>query len=131
MNRRTFALIVLLCGFGVLTLGLGIQTALARRPESAPAKASPIHPTFALLDADGNQVIKSGKDVSTTQTCGQCHDTDFIASHAFHSDLGLSSYAPVSGDMNAGAGSFGQWDPLTYRYLSQTGDERPDPSSSG
>ena len=131
MNRRTFALIVLLCGFGVLTLGLGIQTALARRPESAPAKASPIHPTFALLDADGSQVIKSGKDVSTAQTCGQCHDTDFIASHAFHSDLGLSSYAPVMGDMNAGAGIFGQWDPLNYRYLSQTGDGRLDLSTSG
>ena len=48
-----------------------------------------------LLDRDGLNVLDSGAPISTEQTCGQCHDTEFIASHSFHTDLGMSqSYAP-------------------------------------
>ncbi len=75
-----------------ITAFLGIRSALAK-PEPAPAQqTSPLHPTFALLDKNGENVLKSGNAVSTMQTCGQCHDTEFIQSHAFHSDLGLSDY---------------------------------------
>ena len=59
------------------------------------------------------------------KTCGQCHDTEFIQSHAFHSDLGLSDYK-ANGGYNSSPGAFGKWDPLTYRFLSQQGDERLD-----
>jgi thiosulfate reductase cytochrome b subunit len=62
-------------------------------------------------------------------TCGQCHDTKFIESHAFHADLGLSDYQKTK-DLNASSGTFGKWDPLTYRYLSQNGDERLDLSTA-
>jgi thiosulfate reductase cytochrome b subunit len=88
-----------------------------------------LHPNFALLDADGANVLESGGSVSTMQTCGQCHDTNFIQSHAFHSDLGLSDYKETK-DLNASSGLFGEWDPLTYRYLSQNGDERLDLSTA-
>ena len=57
----------------------------------------PLHPTFALLDENGENVLNSGNPVSTMQTCGQCHDTEFIQSHAFHSDLGLSDYTEDGG----------------------------------
>jgi len=107
----------------------GIGTALASN-KPAPAQAvSPIHPSFAVLDKNGENVLTSGKAVSTMQTCGQCHDTDFIEQHAFHSDLGLSDYQ-TSAEFNASTGTFGKWDPLTYRYLSQTGDERLDLSTA-
>src|SRR5512134_495666 len=52
---------------------LGIRSALAK-PEPAPVEqASPLHPTFALLDQDSKNVLESGNPVSTMQTCGECH----------------------------------------------------------
>jgi thiosulfate reductase cytochrome b subunit len=126
MKRYTLFTIA---GLLILALAIGIGTALAS-PEAAPTPAaSPLHPNFALLDADGKNVLESGGAVSTMQTCGQCHDTNFIQSHAFHSDLGLSDYKQ-SKDLNASNGLFGKWDPLTYRYLSQSGDERLDLSTA-
>ncbi len=121
----------------LITLGLllaitaffGIRSALAK-PEPAPVETtSPLHPTLALLDASENNVLETGAPVSTMKTCGQCHDTEFIQSHAFHSDLGLSAYTE-DGKLNASNGTFGEWDPITYRFLSQTGDERLDLSTA-
>lgn len=109
----------------IIALAFGINSALAK-PEPAPLpQASPLHPNFALLDQEGDNVLESGNPVSTMKTCGECHDTEFIQSHAFHSDLGLSDYKE-NGGYNASTGTFGKWDPLTYRFLSQKGDERLD-----
>ncbi|MEJ5223679.1 MAG: hypothetical protein WHV44_04425, partial [Anaerolineales bacterium] len=109
----------------------GISQALAA-PKAQNAEPSVIHPTFALLDADGENVLTSGKPISTMRTCGECHDTDFIVSHSFHADLGLSDYGQAATDApwDASNGSFGKWDPLTYRYLTQKGDERLDLSTA-
>ncbi|MGE5251051.1 MAG: cytochrome b/b6 domain-containing protein [Bacteroidota bacterium] len=131
MNMRKLSLSFLSAGLIVLALGTGLSLAYAKRAASPAVKASPVHPTFALLDQDGQQVLQSGKDVSTMKTCGECHDTDFIQSHAFHSDLGLSAYDPSGETWDAGSGFFGKWDPLTYRYLSQKGDQRLDLSTAG
>jgi thiosulfate reductase cytochrome b subunit len=108
----------------LLTLGLAtvIQNASARGASTPERAASPLHPDFALLDADGTNVLESGVAISTMQTCGQCHDTGYIVSHSFHADLGLSDYRGSS-ELNASPGTFGRWDPLTYRYLSQPGDD--------
>jgi hypothetical protein len=126
MTKKTTLIIA---GLLILTLALGIGTVLAS-PKSAPVpQPSALHPDFALLDTDGTNVLTSGNPVSTMQTCGQCHDTDFIQSHAFHSDLGLNDYQNTT-DLNASTGTFGKWNPLTYRYLSQTGDERLDLSTA-
>jgi cytochrome c553 len=123
----------LLLAFGLLiaitAFGIGLRSALAK-PEPAPAKqASTIHPTFAMLDSNGENVLDTGNAVSTMKTCGQCHNTEFIQQHAFHSDLGLKNYQ-ATGELNASNGLFGKWDPLTYRYLSQKGDERLDLSTA-
>lgn len=98
----------------------------------APAGAqdgSPLHPTFPLLDADGQNVLESGQPVSTMQTCGACHDTAFIAEHSFHADVGLADYTGANGAFqpwDASPGLFGRWDPQVYRYLSPEDDERLD-----
>jgi thiosulfate reductase cytochrome b subunit len=121
--------LLIIIGLLITLTAFEIQTVLAS-PDSAPAQqASPLHPTFALLDSDGNNVLASNNAVSTMKTCGQCHDTEFIQSHAFHSDLGLSDYQE-NGGFNTSAGTFGKWDPLSYRYLSQKGDERLDLSTA-
>ena len=123
MTKRT--LLITLGLLLAVTAFLGIRSALAK-PEPAPVEQTqPLHPTFALLDVTGENVLTSGQAVSPMQTCGQCHDTEFIQSHAFHSDLGLSDYAE-NGGYNSSTGSFGKWNPLTYRFLSQQGDERTD-----
>src|SRR3990170_2835779 len=105
---------------GLLALGLAIviQTASARAAGAPVSAASPLHPDFALLDTDGVNVLENGAAISTMQTCGQCHDTEYIVSHSFHADLGLSDYQ-ATGELNSSNGTFGRWDPLTYRYLSQ------------
>ncbi len=62
------------------------------------------------------------------ETCGTCHDTDFIAGHSFHTSVGLDNFgAPGalegSRPWEMSPGLFGGWDPLTYRTLSPAGDE--------
>jgi len=91
------------------------------------AKTPVLHPQFPLLDESGNNVLSSGQALSTMQTCGSCHDTQFIASHSNHSDAGLSSmkdFVPATTDYpwDKGTGYFGQWNPINYRYLSHTED---------
>src|SRR6266540_1271391 len=123
MKRYTLFTIA---GLLILALAFGISTVLAS-PEPAPtSQASVLHPNIILLDANGVSVLESSNAVSTMQTCGQCHDAKFITSHAFHSDLGLSDYNAGSDTFDTSNGLFGQWNPLTYRYLSPKGDERLD-----
>ena len=124
MTKHNTLLIMLGLLFSIAAF-VGIRSTLAKSEPVPARQVSPIHPTFALLDANGENVLASGNAVSTMQTCGQCHDTEFIQSHAFHSDLGLSDYKE-NGGYNASTGTFGKWNPLTYRYLSQQGDERLD-----
>ncbi len=119
----------LLIGLIALGLVIVIQTASARAGNAPEFTASPLHPDFALLDEDGLNVLESKAAISTMQTCGQCHDTDYIVSHSFHADLGLSDYTATS-ELNASNGTFGRWDPLTYRYLSQPGDSLLDLSTA-
>ena len=52
------------------------------------------------------------------QTCGQCHDTEFIQSHAFHSDLGLSDYLENGGLSSSSDGQI-------QNYAEDTPDKLP------
>ena len=62
-------------GLLILVLAIGIGTVLAS-PEPAPAQAaSPLHPDFALLDADGVNVLESNGAVSTMKTVSYTHLT--------------------------------------------------------
>lgn len=109
--------------------------ALANGSAAPTGQASPVHPHFVLRDADGENVLDSDKAVSASETCGACHDTAFIESHAFHADLGLSDMTQAgqstsSASWDASNGLFGKFDPLANRYLSQAGDERLDLSTA-
>jgi len=134
MKKRTLSTLLLLSLplLFVLALGVapGVQQALAQTGGPSPQAPSTLHPTFALLDANGQMVQVSGAPVSTLRTCGQCHDTTFIQQHSFHADLGLSDYTESNQSWNASPGAFGKWEPLIYRYLSQKGDERLDLSTA-
>lgn len=133
MSQKSFSkfLIIGLLLLGLAAGGFGIQQVAAARGASQPAQVSPLHPAFALLDANGENVLTGNLPLSTMQTCGQCHDTNFIIQHSYHADLGLSEWT-AAGSTGSGRawdtsdGIFGKWDPLTYRYLSPAGDERLD-----
>lgn len=118
---------------GALALGLSAVATVASQALAATTAApveqsSPMHPTFALLDGHGVNVLDSGEPVSTGRTCGACHDTTYITSHSFHADLGLRETVPA-GQMPNGqpwetsTGLYGNWDPITYRFLSLAGDQ--------
>ncbi len=127
MKRYT---LFVLAGLTILALAIGLGTALAAPTPVPTTQASVLHPNFVLLDTDSANVLESGNAVSTMQTCGQCHDTTFIADHAFHSDLGLNVYNANAESFNTSNGLFGEWDPITYRFLSTAGDERLDLSTA-
>ncbi len=94
-----------------------------------------LHPTFSVLNADGNNVLTSGQPISTMKTCGGCHDTAYIAGHSFHADVGQSAATEAGGvpgghPWDTSPGFFGKWNPITYRYLSPAGDDRLDLSTA-
>ncbi len=133
INAKSLSNAKLLIPLVFLTLfaGLIVQQVLAHAGQVSQAQPSPLHPTFTLLDAQGKNVLESGAPISTMQTCGQCHDTAFIASHSFHTDLGFSALtqpgqAPSGRPWDTSNGPFGKWNPLLYRYLSPMGDENLD-----
>jgi len=106
----------------VITASVVVGNSFAAPNDEVSQAASSFHPDFALLDEQGLNVLESGAPVSGMETCGACHDTEFIVSHSFHSDLGLSEYSESS-NLNSSNGTFGKWDPINYGYLSQSRDE--------
>ena len=79
-------------------------------------RANEFHPDFPLLDALGEPVIHSGQPLSTTKTCGECHDVRFIHESSDHADAGASRLDSqhASHPWSAGRGYFGGWDPMAY-----------------
>lgn len=122
----------------LVLLGSGawaVERVIASRAALPAQQASPVHPTFPLLDASGDNVLDGNAAISLNKTCGACHDTAFIEAHAFHADLGLSSLtaagqAASGNPWDLSSGLFGKFDPLTYRYLTADGDERLDLSTA-
>jgi thiosulfate reductase cytochrome b subunit len=132
MDRRPRKLLVLAGMLLLVSIGVwGAQAVFAKPSERSVSQISPIHPAFELLDQNGINVLETGNSVSTSKTCDQCHDADFIATHSFHADLGLSAYRSDgfesgTATWNTSGGLFGKFDSLSNRYLSQVGDERLD-----
>ena len=92
---------------------------------------SALHPPIPLLDGTGQNVLDSGRPISTMRTCAGCHDTAYIEGHSFHVGLGHDERTAV-GFVEGGRlwdyspGTFGRWNPLDYRYLTPPGDARLD-----
>ena len=66
---------------GLLASATALATVEPAAREAEPAaqsSAKTLHPNFALVDANGVNVLASGRGVSTMKSCGQCHDTAFI-----------------------------------------------------
>ena len=100
---------LLIAGLLILAVALGLAVS---RISAAPE--SPLHPTFPLLDANGDNVLETGNPVSTMRTCGACHDTEFIAEHNAHENL-------LTGEIAAPAGEAIMIDPTTGRLTALQG----------
>ena len=123
-RRPISAFIFAATAFSLLLLISTDSTILAQ-------EGAPIHPQFPLLDANGKNVIDSGEPLSTMNTCGSCHDTEFIASHSSHADVGLSVVSDPGQQVDGqpwdiSPGLFGKWNAITYNTLSPEGDEHVD-----
>ena len=106
----------------------GYLLASAAGSTAPPEQASPLHPDFPLLDDQGANVLDSHRPVSTLNTCGACHDTQFITEHSYHASVGLDeliagSQAASGRAWDLGPGFYGSWNALEYRYLSGDGDQ--------
>ena len=116
----------LILGMILLLAGLGLTGAAAQPAGSPLEQAAPLHPQFALLDANEVNVLTSGQPVSTLKTCGACHDTAFIQSQAITPPWAWTNSASPARShgrtWDTSPGAFGRWDPLRYRYLSPAGD---------
>ncbi len=100
------------------------------KPGTQPSKKR-IHPPIRLLDPNGKAVLGSKGPLSLMKTCGDCHDTTYIARYNYHAQVGLDEmYPPGQSDSgrawDTGPGMFGRWNPLTYRVLSAQGSGRLD-----
>ncbi len=86
MQRKFISLLLFTVLIALVAAGIavGVRQALAEDGPTPQAAPSPMHPAYALLDADGNPVARSGQPADLMKTCGQCHDTAFITSHATH-----------------------------------------------
>ncbi len=123
---------IVLAGLAIICLAMlvMVSTAGLARADRGAVKSqeiSPLHPTFALLDEEGVNVLDSGQAISTMQTCGSCHNTEFISEHSFHASAGLESFSepgniPLGNTWDTSDGAFGRWSPLTYRYLTPVGE---------
>jgi len=51
--------------------------------------ANDFHPEFPLLDASGDLVVDTGQATDLMQTCGACHDTQFIRDSSDHLAAGV------------------------------------------
>ncbi|MEZ5064240.1 MAG: cytochrome b/b6 domain-containing protein [bacterium] len=85
MKRRSLATATILSAGVAFVIGAGASEPHATAHADDPART--IHPTFPLLDRNGEHVLDSGAGVSPTATCGQCHDTAFIAEHDLHAKI--------------------------------------------
>jgi len=93
-TRYLLALLVIVLG-AVLALTATAQEEAPTEPFPPAVARSPLHPTFALLDADGVNVLASGAAVSAVQTCGTCHDAAFIVEHNTHA-TSAAAWNPVN-----------------------------------
>lgn len=108
-------------GLLVVLAFVGSGWVRAREGQEALHKAR-MHPTFVLLDEDGQPVVKTGKPISTMKTCGACHDVGFITTHSYHATLGWESQnavgqVPGGHPWDLSPGPFGRWNPLVYAHL--------------
>src|SRR5579872_6745227 len=100
-------------------------------PGATPTTPKLAHPRIILKDEDGQNVLKSGKPISTRQTCGgDCHDYDFIT-NSFHFQQGknemdralLASHGAPS--FNTSPGMFGKFSIIPNRQLTAVGLKDP------
>jgi len=135
-NRLKLTVTILFWMLAVFLLMAAGSAALAFQDDNVPDDVGTedrisFHPQFALLDANGENVLDSGGPISTMETCGSCHDAAFIEEHSGHAQVGLSSLTEAGTvetgrEWDTGPGYYGRWDPILYRYLSASEDDRQD-----
>ncbi len=124
-----------LIGLAILCAGpLGAEPPTFSKANQALAREGALklsHPALVLKDADGRNVLTSAKPISTRQTCGKCHDYDFITD-SFHFQQGKNEMEPAllkrhgMAPHNSSPGMFGKFSIIPNRQLTRA--DAADPS---
>lgn len=125
--RRGLALAttrVLAVSAAFLVANLASTIVRGAAPLAEPPRIS--HPLLVLKDAAGKNVLETGEPISTRQTCGGCHDYDFITD-SFHFQQGknemnaklLASHGIAP--FNSSPGMFGKFSIIPNRQLTHAG----------
>ena len=89
---------------------LTVVLVLGASPLLAESRPNPMHPAFQLLDTQGKMIRQKGQEPDQIRTCGQCHDTAFIAGHNLpahqQSQVTCLSCHYEGGKVNWGAAAF-------------------------
>jgi hypothetical protein len=111
-------------GAAFLAANLTLTGVSGAQPPVEPPRIS--HPLLVLKDAAGKNVLETGEPISTRQTCGGCHDYDFITD-SFHFQQGknemdaklLASHGIAP--FNSSPGMFGKFSIIPNRQLTHVG----------
>ena len=78
--------------------------------------ANDFHPEFPLLDAAGELLVNSGRDLSVMQTCGACHDSKFIEGSSDHVAVGVFEPGEIDCLMcHSDVGARPEWSAAMFR----------------
>lgn len=107
----------------------GWSGAAASTRPAASGPANLMHPVVAPRDSSGVTVVRSGRPVSVSETCGSCHDSDYINAHSDHWNdrvhAGCADCHVAGGQLPAGAGALdpeGRYRPGRLRISSPTNE---------
>ncbi|HEX4784898.1 MAG TPA: hypothetical protein VH350_11185 [Candidatus Sulfotelmatobacter sp.] len=125
-------LLYTMVGIVLCAASVGQSSTAGPNAPNVPAKSLKLaHPQIVLKDEAGENVLKSGKPISTRQTCGgDCHDYEFIA-NSFHFQQGknemdralLTSHAAPP--FNTSPGMFGKFSIIPNRQLTRADIKDP------
>ena len=120
---RRLALLAV-AGSALLAAGRAPLVTADAAPPAEPPRIT--HPALVLKDTAGRNVLETGQPISTRQTCGGCHDYDFIAD-SLHFQQGKTEMDPKLlashgiAPFNSSPGMFGKFSLIPNRQLTRAG----------
>ncbi len=114
----------------VWTISVMVGAANGAETASEPG-AKLVHPAIVLRDESGANVLASKAPISTRNTCGPCHDYDFITDSLHfqqgHNEMDRSLLAAHGiASYNSSPGMFGKFSIIPNRQLTHQGITSPD-----
>ncbi|GMQ46286.1 cytochrome b/b6 domain-containing protein [Vibrio sp. 10N] len=93
MNVKSLSLVCLLVTLNIAGTNASTENALSTTSRPTGALETNLHPNVVLKDANGAAVLDAKQTISSIESCGGCHDVEYIQSHSDHQILWQSDSA--------------------------------------